>query len=63
MQNNMVQIQTNHDVAKELIAKAQVKKNEGNKFIVWVKIYIKDTEVFRGKFVLITIDEKKREMT
>ena len=42
---------------QRLIAKAQVKKNEGNKFIVWVKIYIKDIEVFRGKFVLITIDE------
>lgn len=42
---------------QRLIAKAQVKKIEGNRFIVWVKIYIKDTEVFRGKFILITIDE------
>jgi acyl-coenzyme A thioesterase PaaI-like protein len=41
---------------QRLIAKAQVKKNEGNKYIVWVKIYIKEAEVFRGKFVLISID-------
>jgi acyl-coenzyme A thioesterase PaaI-like protein len=41
---------------QRLIAKAQVKKNEGNKYIVWVKIYIKDAEVFRGKCVLISID-------
>lgn len=39
-----------------LIAKAQVRKNEGNKYFVWVKIYIKDMEVFRGKLTLITLD-------
>jgi acyl-coenzyme A thioesterase PaaI-like protein len=41
---------------QRLIAKAQVRKNEGNRYIVWVKIYIKESEVFRGKFVLISID-------
>lgn len=42
-----------------LIAKAQVKKSKGNRFIVWVKIYEKNVEVFRGKFILVSLNENK----
>lgn len=41
----------------KIIAKAEVKKNKGSRFIVWVKIYEKNIEVFRGKFILVTIDK------
>lgn len=39
----------------KLIAKAEVKKVRDNKFIVWVKITEKRVEVFRGKFILVSI--------
>ncbi|ACL75060.1 transcription factor FapR [Ruminiclostridium cellulolyticum] len=42
-----------------IIAKAQVKKSKGNRFIVWVKIYEKNVEVFRGKFILVSLNENK----
>ncbi len=41
----------------KIIAKAEVKKTKGSRFIVWVKIYEKNTEVFRGKFILVTIEK------
>ena len=41
----------------KLIAKAEVKQVRGNKYIVWVKIMHKQTEVFRGKFILVTVDK------
>jgi len=41
----------------KIIAKAEVKKSKGSRFIVWVKIYEKTIEVFRGKFILVTIDK------
>lgn len=41
----------------KIVAKAEVKKTKGSKFIVWVKIYEKHVEVFRGKFILVTIDK------
>lgn len=41
----------------KIIAKAEVKKSKGSRFIVWVKIYEKNVEVFRGKFILVTIDK------
>ncbi len=41
----------------KIVAKADVKKNKGSRFIVWVKIYEKNIEVFRGKFILVTIDK------
>lgn len=41
----------------KLIAKAEVKKTKGSRFIVWVKIFEKNIEVFRGKFILVTIDK------
>lgn len=39
----------------KLIAKAEVKRRLDNKYIVWVKIYRKEDEVFRGKFILVSI--------
>lgn len=42
----------------KIIAKAEVRKAKGSRFVVWVKIYEKVVEVFRGKFILVTIDKK-----
>lgn len=39
-----------------LVAKAEVKRVRENSFIVWVSIQNKQVEVFRGKFILITIE-------
>lgn len=39
----------------KIVAKAEVKKIKGNQFIVWVKIYEKNIEVFRGKFILVSL--------
>lgn len=41
----------------QLVAKAEVKRQRGAEFIVWVMIYRKDHEVFRGKFILVPVDE------
>jgi len=41
-----------------IIAKAEVKKIRMNNFIVWVNIYRDDTEVFRGKFILVAVKQK-----
>lgn len=42
----------------KLIAKAEVKKTKGTKYIVWVKIFVKQTEVFRGKFILVSLEKQ-----
>jgi acyl-coenzyme A thioesterase PaaI-like protein len=39
----------------KLLAKAEVKKVKDNKFIVWVNILHKQVEVFRGKFILVSL--------
>ena len=39
----------------KLIAKAEVKRFKENKYIVWVKIKEKQMEVFRGKFILVSL--------
>ncbi|MDI3540582.1 MAG: hypothetical protein PWP66_120 [Thermosediminibacterales bacterium] len=41
---------------EKLIAKAQVIRKRGNKYFVWVKIYVKQKEVFRGKFILVSME-------
>ena len=41
----------------QLVAKAEVRRQRGEEFIVWVLIYRKDREVFRGKFILVPVDE------
>lgn len=43
---------------EKLVAKAEVIRRRGNKFFVWVMIYIKQKEVFRGKFILVSVDEQ-----
>ncbi len=40
----------------KLIAKAEVRRIKDNKYIVWVKIKEKQIEVFRGKFILVSLD-------
>ena len=39
-----------------LVAKAVVKRAKSNSFIVWVNIFDKQTEVFRGKFILVALN-------
>lgn len=39
-----------------IIAKAEVRKKKGNSYIVWVSIFEKQNEVFKGKFILVTTD-------
>lgn len=46
---------------ERLVAKAEVRRRRGNKFFVWVMIYVKQVEVFRGKFILVSIDEDMKE--
>lgn len=41
----------------KIVAKAEVKQSKKNRHIVWVKIYEKNIEVFRGKFILVTVDK------
>lgn len=41
----------------KLVAKAEVRKVRDNKHIVWVKIQEKQVEVFRGKFILVSIEK------
>ena len=41
----------------KLVAKAEVRESRKNRHIVWVKIFEKNIEVFRGKFILVTIDK------
>ncbi len=41
----------------KLVASAEVVRKRGNKFFVWVKIKLKLEEVFRGKFILVAMDE------
>ena len=41
----------------KIVAKAEVKASKGSRFTVWVKIFEKTIEVFRGKFILVTIDK------
>lgn len=43
---------------EKLVAKAEVIRRRGNKFFVWVMIYIKQKEVFRGKFILVSMDDQ-----
>ena len=42
----------------KLIAKAEVVRTRGNKYFVWVFIKVKQAEVFRGKFILVSFSNK-----
>lgn len=41
----------------KLLAKAEVKRVRGDNYIVWVKITDKQVEVFRGKFILVSLEK------
>jgi len=41
----------------KLIAKAEVRRIKENNYIVWVKIMEKQAEIFRGKFILVSLDK------
>ena len=41
----------------KLIAKAEVVRTRGNKYFVWVFIKVKQAEVFRGKFILVSFSK------
>lgn len=43
----------------KLIARAEVKKVRGNNYVVWVKIQEKQEEVFRGKFILVSLEKSQ----
>ncbi len=45
----------------KLIAKAEVMRQRGNKYFVWVKTRIGREEAFRGKFILVSIDGNKNK--
>jgi 3-hydroxymyristoyl/3-hydroxydecanoyl-(acyl carrier protein) dehydratase len=45
----------------KLVAKAQVMRTRGNKYFVWVFIKVRQQEAFRGKFILVSIGEDRRE--
>lgn len=41
----------------KLVAKAEVVKIRGNKYFVWVKTRNESREVFRAKFILVSLDQ------
>jgi len=40
----------------KLVARAEVRRFKENKYIVWVRITEKQVEVFRGKFILVSVE-------
>lgn len=46
------------EAGDKLIAKAEVVRVRGNKHFVHVKIHTKQSQVFRGKFILVTLDKE-----
>lgn len=44
-------------VGEKLVAKAEVMKQRGNKYFVWVKTRNDKREVFRAKFIIVTLTE------
>ena len=45
-------------VGEKLIAKAEIVRVRGNKYFVWVKTRNDSQEVFRAKFILVSLGEK-----
>jgi len=43
----------------KLVARAEVKHVRGNNYIVWVKIFEKQVEMFRGKFILVSLEKSQ----
>lgn len=46
----------------KLVAKGEVIRKRGNKFFIWVFIYVNYEEVFRGKFVLVAVDDNRGDV-
>jgi hypothetical protein len=46
---------------ERLVAKGEVIRVRGNKFFIWVFLYVNQQEVFRGKFALAAIDGNEGE--
>ncbi len=49
------------EAGDKLVAKAEVVRVRGNKHFVHVKIQTKQNQVFRGKFILVTLDREKED--
>ena len=45
-------------VGEKLVAKAEIVRQRGNKYFVWVKTRNGDQEVFRAKFIMVSWTEK-----
>lgn len=45
-------------VGEKLIAKAEIVRVRGNKYFVWVKTRSDNREVFRAKFILVSLEEE-----
>lgn len=43
-------------LGEKLVAKAEVMKKRGNKYFVWVKTRNETQEVFRAKFIMVSLD-------
>ncbi len=46
-------------VGERLIAKAEVIKKRGNKYFIWVKTKNEEQEVFRAKFIIVSLENMK----
>lgn len=44
-------------IGEKLIAKAEIMKKRGNKYFVWVKIRNEVQEVFRAKFIMVSLED------
>ncbi len=42
---------------QKLVAQAEIVRQRGNKYFVWVRIKLRMQEVFRGKFILVALDD------
>ena len=47
------------EAGDKLVAKAEVARVRGNKYFVHVRILKRQTQVFRGKFILVTLEDNK----
>ncbi|CUH95605.1 Transcription factor FapR [Propionispora sp. 2/2-37] len=46
-------------IGEKLIAKAEVMKKRGNKYFVWVKTRNNKQEVFRAKFIIVSLENQE----
>ena len=48
-------------VGEKLIAKAEIVRRRGNKYFVWVKTRNDREEVFRAKFIMVSLEEEDEQ--